>query len=161
MLSFRKATVVIVLCGSILVFWGSANRGGSFEPRPVSVSLETSPCRNNGSEKIKVALKAQVNGSSLPHGKVVLQFRRSDQATAMCPVEFQPTEGYTDRNGIFITNWCPPCPGKYLVCAEVSKSGFACGRLESHFALSNQSLNGGTRYDSTTPCPPKGIRSGI
>ncbi len=161
MTSFSKPLAVIVLCGAILGAWQLANREGSFRELPISVSVETAPCNLRGGEKIKIALKAEVNGTGVRHGRVVVHVRPLDGMAATDPVDFQPVEGHTDHNGTFITNWRPPCPGKYLVCAEVSKSRCTCGRAESHFTLSNQGLSGGTPYDSKAPLPPNGIRSGI
>ncbi|MGO9571734.1 MAG: hypothetical protein ACLP5H_29765 [Desulfomonilaceae bacterium] len=136
MISSWKGLAVIVLCGSILVFVGLANIGGSSQERPISVSVETSPCKDSGTEKIKIALKTEVNGSGLHHGRVVLWFWLLGETAATCPVHFEPIEGYTDHRGRFISQWCPPCPGKYLVCARVSKSGCTCSQAVSHFVVS-------------------------
>jgi hypothetical protein len=139
MISSWKGLAVILLCGSILVFVGLANIGGSSQERPISVSVETSPCTINGSNKIKIALKTEINGSGLSHGRVVLKFWPLGQTPATRPVHFQPIQGYTDHHGRFISQWRPPCPGKYLVCARVSKSGCTCGQAVSHFMVRKES----------------------
>lgn len=131
----RKILAVIVLCGSILGFWALANRVGFLQERPISVSMEASPCTINGSEKIKIALNTEVEGSGLSHGKVVLWFWQLGQTAAASAVYFQPIEGYTDHHGRFISQWQPPCPGKYLICARVIRSGCTCGQAVSSFIV--------------------------
>jgi|SRR5271157_2512958 len=130
-----KVLAVIVLCGSILVL-GLSNKEGSSQDQPISVSVEASPCKINGSEKIKIALKTAVDGSNLHHGRVVLWFWLLAETAATCPVHFEPIEGYTDHRGRFISQWQPPCPGTYLICARVSKSGCTCGQAFSRFMVS-------------------------
>jgi hypothetical protein len=139
MTSFRKSVAVIVLGGSILGIWQLENRVGSFQEQPIAVSVETAPCKVRGRERIHIALKAEVNGTGLPHGSVVLHIRPVAETAARDPLHFLPIEGYTDHKGTFITNWGPPCPGDYVVSAEVSKSRCSCGRGEFHFTLNNQS----------------------
>ncbi len=135
----RKILAVIVLCGSILGFWALANIGGSSQERPISVSVEVSPCTINGSERIKIVLKTAVGGSELPYGRVVFEFWPLSETAATDPIQLQPVEGYTDHHGRFISQWRPPWRGKFLVCARVSKSGCTCGRAVSHFTVGDLS----------------------
>ena len=136
MMSSWKVLAVIVLCGSILVFLGLSNKEGSSQEAPISVSVETSPGKDIGTEKIRIALKTEINGSGLHYGRVVLRFWLLGETAATCPVHFEPIEGYTDHHGRFISQWQPPCPGKYLICTRVSKSGCTCGQAVSRFMVS-------------------------
>ncbi len=133
----RKILAVTVSCALILGFWALAKREGSSQERPISVLLEASPCKINGSEKIKIALNTAVDGSDLSYGRVVLKIWQLDQMTATWLVHFDPIEGHTDRHGRFISQWHPPGQGNYLVCARVSKSGCTCGQAVSKFTVSN------------------------
>ncbi len=135
----RKVIAAIVVCCSILGFLALANKGGSVQEQPISVSMEIASCKIDRTEKIKISLKSKMNGSDLRFGRVILEFWLFGETPATLPVQFDPINGHTDHQGRFVSEWQPPRPGQYLICARVSKSGCTGGQAASRFVVLEES----------------------
>ncbi len=136
MISAGKVAAAILFGSSLLGFWAWEYKASSVPERAISVSLEAACCKVNGSEGIKIALKSEVEGFDLHYGRVVLKFWSLGDTASKFPNRLQRIEGYTDQHGRFVSLWHPPIPGRYLICARVSKPGCACGQAMSRFVAS-------------------------
>jgi hypothetical protein len=121
-----KACVILGVLGAIV---GLAWICQSNTDRPISVVLKPVPHVMCEHDAAKIVLKAEVNGSSLSHGEVRLEFACSSPTDMASVVNHRfSIEGYTDPHGVFIAHWSPPCPGEYMIVAEVKKPGRVTGQ---------------------------------
>ncbi len=120
-----KILAAVLIPGTII---GLAWICQPYSDSPISVLLATSQHVGNPG-KAKIVLKAGLNGNGLSHGKVRLDLTPSTSGRSVSsPRQQWSIEGFTDAQGVFISNWTPGSPGEYMVTASVQKSGCIDGQ---------------------------------
>jgi hypothetical protein len=118
---FLEILGLTLVCGLVWI-----HRSDS--PPHISLSVESLPETIRSGDTAKIVLKAEANGAALRHGDVLLDFVPLDEEASALPVVPPRLAGNTDGQGLFITGWQPSCPGRFMIRAEVGKSGHASGK---------------------------------
>jgi hypothetical protein len=148
-----KTKLFLAILGLTLVC-GSAWIHQSNSSPHISLSVESLPEIIRSGDRAKIVLKAEANGAALRHGEVLLDFLPLDQKASALPVLPPRLAGNTDGQGLFISGWQPSCPGRFMIRAEVSKSGHASGRKVCFVVVTQSELREGRN-------PPAEIQASV
>jgi hypothetical protein len=115
------AVIVVAMLGAVWI-------GDPSPVPPICVSVKALPDTLTNGEKIRVVLQAKANDCGLSHGEISIAFWPLDYKAVQSTREPHKICGWTDAQGMYLTNWSPSCPGCFMVTAEVKKPGYRRGR---------------------------------
>jgi hypothetical protein len=132
----RKMNTSTILCSVaviVIAMLGAVWIGDPSPVTPISVSVKALPDALTDGKKTRVVLQAKANDCGLSHGETTIAFWPLDYKAARGTGEPQKISGWTDAQGMYLTNWSPSCPGCFMVTAEVKKPGYRRGRAICYF----------------------------
>ena len=124
-----------LICGSVWIYQSSSS------PH-IFLSVQSVPDNVRSGDPTKILLKAESNGAAVRDGRVRINFWPLDRE-ASAPSTPPKLVGNTDDQGFFVAGWSPSIPGRFMICAEVSKSGHASGRKVCFVVVTQSELREG------------------
>ena len=101
------------------------SRGVAIWGEPVAFLALPATIKRN--QAAKIWLLAQEDGAPVTGGRVSVEFMLTHQILAGRGRPATIVDGRTNRQGIFISHFVPPCCGRFLVSARVDKNGHQVG----------------------------------